>query len=111
MLCQITHLDDLQTIFKELNPKQLETMDIDEFCQGIMNIALSTSPAELRRIERNVQELQDKVEAVIPKVHAIYDLLLANSHLQGGEMSALFLKCREAVVATIHAGQTSDHHA
>jgi voltage-gated sodium channel len=71
LLRQLTHLDNVNAIFTELNVKDQVALSREEFCEGVLNIASSANP-ELRRIERKVDRLVGLLEELAPKVEFLY---------------------------------------
>eukprot|EP00747_Dinoflagellata_sp_TGD_P051700 gnl/TRDRNA2_/TRDRNA2_147491_c0_seq1.p1 gnl/TRDRNA2_/TRDRNA2_147491_c0~~gnl/TRDRNA2_/TRDRNA2_147491_c0_seq1.p1 ORF type:complete len:263 (+),score=53.36 gnl/TRDRNA2_/TRDRNA2_147491_c0_seq1:73-789(+) len=57
MLLEITHLNDLDSVFMELYREKNKSKRIEEFCEGISKIAFSEVPAETRLVKIHVEEL------------------------------------------------------
>lgn len=95
MLRQLTGRDSPVDIFDALDLDGSDTIGIDEFCDGLWEVAISQTPIEIKRMEKQLQILLDLVhgqasdqEIMHAKLCHLHDIVAKNAPGESGSSRA-----------------------
>jgi len=75
LLYSVLGVSDPLEIFHQLDVDESGLLEIDEFCDGIWQVAISKAPIELKRIEKQVNNLKNNVLEMRVSQSAIQELM------------------------------------
>ncbi|CAE7574408.1 unnamed protein product [Symbiodinium pilosum] len=61
MLRELTGFDDAVELFDALDLQETGEIGIEEFCQGLWQVAVSESPLEIKRMQKQVEHIKHHV--------------------------------------------------
>ncbi|CAE7030734.1 CACNA1F [Symbiodinium natans] len=108
MLRELTGFDDALELFDALDLQETGEIGIEEFCQGLWQVALSDSPLEIKRMQKQVEHIKHHVAKYMAETDNMKSLLrelLNGMHRMESGVNSM------SSVAWVPSGHSDNNHS